>query len=710
MSENPSALSTIAPQPAAEGEYDLICATVAESARGRWFLDEFARRNRNADTALVLGAIQRIEAMIRGERDQQIHQSFRSDLLDMASAIARTRAEVAAVKPESQAPAVGRDLPPSAPDQRDILAAAERLQDVAWTMRERGLDARICQQIEALASSILRASSLRNPDDHRAAKLGEVLHYLERRINAMLTTCAEPGQALEQRAPAEQPAAIGRDAIDEMSTDRISTDDASTYQASPDKEVEAASAPWHGGNGHDVGASHAAILPAQDASAEPMAPAAEALDTPAANTADPAPSSVSPAAAAPAAFAPAPAASVPPAAEPSASLTIAAAPPESPASIPDEAPDAPDALPSAAASQVYDPAPAPTSAVEIEPPAAPVRAEETPVPPAVEIAAAPVESVSPVEPAPPVEIAPPAEPAPPVEIAPDPTPPATARAVIPQMELEPLVVVPVAWGKTADERPRGELEHAPIPVEPLFPERRAEAPVVAEPVVAAPVIEAPAAVASTATPAVAIESAAAPIASDPVQTAEPTARPIFRPPEAAVVFLVEYPGEDEVRPDAAAVIAASPVTIEPTPIPVANEPESPRLAHVDTPALPTSTAQPGNGLLDNGLLDAWALPVPTLLQVQPVAAPTPSVEESPAMTADTNKTPPVPAPPPADVAPPAPQPYAASRPHLLPLAEPIPQPLTPPTPSPAAQAVPAPSDPLAALRAMSPEERIALFT
>src|SRR2546427_6678297 len=38
MSEKPSALSTIPPQPPAEGEYDLICATVAESARGRWFL------------------------------------------------------------------------------------------------------------------------------------------------------------------------------------------------------------------------------------------------------------------------------------------------------------------------------------------------------------------------------------------------------------------------------------------------------------------------------------------------------------------------------------------------------------------------------------------------------------------------------------------------------------------------------------------------
>src|SRR5262245_24273759 len=99
MSEKPSALSTIPPP--AEGEYDLICATIAESAGGRWSLDEYARRNRNTDTAQVLGAIERIEAMIRGEREQQVYQSFRSELLDMAKAIAQTRADVAAIEPEA---------------------------------------------------------------------------------------------------------------------------------------------------------------------------------------------------------------------------------------------------------------------------------------------------------------------------------------------------------------------------------------------------------------------------------------------------------------------------------------------------------------------------------------------------------------------------------------------------------------------------------
>ncbi|MFC5068247.1 hypothetical protein [Flaviflagellibacter deserti] len=45
-------------------DYEAIEAAVMDTARGRWFLAEFARRNRNADTALLLDAIERIERLM----------------------------------------------------------------------------------------------------------------------------------------------------------------------------------------------------------------------------------------------------------------------------------------------------------------------------------------------------------------------------------------------------------------------------------------------------------------------------------------------------------------------------------------------------------------------------------------------------------------------------------------------------------------------
>src|SRR6266849_5449097 len=202
MSDEPFALSTVPLAPPAPGDYDAICATVMESARGRWFLEEFARRNRNADTSLVLNAIERIERVIRGDRGQQAYQDFRMELLEMAKTIAVTRAEVAEIGPE---PVRAQAAAAAAPPASDAFAAAERIQEVAWTMRERGLEPSTCDQIEALASSILSASALRDPNDRRAHKLAEVLQYLERRINVMLDSCAEsaPSAMTEVEAKSE---------------------------------------------------------------------------------------------------------------------------------------------------------------------------------------------------------------------------------------------------------------------------------------------------------------------------------------------------------------------------------------------------------------------------------------------------------------------------------------------------------------------------
>jgi hypothetical protein len=169
-----------------DADYDALCEALMASARGRWFLEEYAKRNRNADTGLVLDAIARVEAVVRSEQAHQASQGVRIELLEMARTIAQTRADVAEAKPE-------RTDSPSAACGTDVFAAAGRLQEVAWTMREHGLDMAMCDQITDLSTAILSASSLRNnPNDGRAQKLAEVLSSLEQRIDAMLRAAAEP--------------------------------------------------------------------------------------------------------------------------------------------------------------------------------------------------------------------------------------------------------------------------------------------------------------------------------------------------------------------------------------------------------------------------------------------------------------------------------------------------------------------------------------
>ncbi len=108
MPAEPLALSTVPPATSVDTDYDAICAAVTATARGRWFLDEFARRNRNTDTLQVLDAIARMEAAVVGERakqaDKQANQEVRIELLEMGRAIARARADVAESRPEFAGP------------------------------------------------------------------------------------------------------------------------------------------------------------------------------------------------------------------------------------------------------------------------------------------------------------------------------------------------------------------------------------------------------------------------------------------------------------------------------------------------------------------------------------------------------------------------------------------------------------------------------
>jgi hypothetical protein len=198
MPDEPLALSTVSSPPAAAEDYDAIHAAVTASARGRWFLDEYARRNRSADTRLVLAAIERMERALRAERDRESYQRFRAELLEMANTIADTRAVVAGSEPDAAEPG---GIPPAPPG---LIASAERIQEVVWTMRERGIDPATCDQIAALAAAILSASALRDPNDRRAHALGEVLAHLERRIEAMLAACPPPEAAPALPTPANE--------------------------------------------------------------------------------------------------------------------------------------------------------------------------------------------------------------------------------------------------------------------------------------------------------------------------------------------------------------------------------------------------------------------------------------------------------------------------------------------------------------------------
>lgn len=187
-----SSSRSLTPQDASQ--YDLIEAAVRETERGRWFLEEYARRNRNADTDVLLGAIHRLESAVTGERGGDDAVRFRGDLMDMADAIARTRAEVAALSAPDQgesrltvaSEALDSIVRATERATSDILGAAEAVQEAAWTLRETGADGALCDELDRHATGIYTACSFQDLTAQRTSRIVHTLRYLEDRIASMI--------------------------------------------------------------------------------------------------------------------------------------------------------------------------------------------------------------------------------------------------------------------------------------------------------------------------------------------------------------------------------------------------------------------------------------------------------------------------------------------------------------------------------------------
>src|ERR1035441_4244391 len=77
-----SPISARATQPR-EQDYDAIREAFMETSRGRWFLGEYAKRNRNADTRMVLDAVARIEETLAAQKQP----AFDNGLAEATAAI-----------------------------------------------------------------------------------------------------------------------------------------------------------------------------------------------------------------------------------------------------------------------------------------------------------------------------------------------------------------------------------------------------------------------------------------------------------------------------------------------------------------------------------------------------------------------------------------------------------------------------------------------
>lgn len=175
-------------------EYAALEATLHGTPLGRWFLAEYVRRHRTPETQLLLDAIARLEASVLKPKRPAGLTNVLSELVEMGEVIASTRREIAQIPPPHQcdkqlthaSEELDQIVEATEKATSEILSAAEDVQEVAWTLREKGTDVAYCDRLDQRAIDIYTACSFQDITGQRTGKVVRALYLTEQRINAMI--------------------------------------------------------------------------------------------------------------------------------------------------------------------------------------------------------------------------------------------------------------------------------------------------------------------------------------------------------------------------------------------------------------------------------------------------------------------------------------------------------------------------------------------
>src|SRR5689334_13397694 len=173
-----------------EQDYDAIREAFMETARGRWFLGEYAKRNRNADTRMVLDAVAKIEETLAAQRQPVVEDRLPAALVAIRRAV--EDAESAAGKAFDPA-AIEASLAP-------VTRGVRIIKEISWRWREIGADGRICDLIDSQLASIEAACAQVSAIDPRG-DLKAAFDLLKDRIEQTDPGAAAAPQAMAPSAP-----------------------------------------------------------------------------------------------------------------------------------------------------------------------------------------------------------------------------------------------------------------------------------------------------------------------------------------------------------------------------------------------------------------------------------------------------------------------------------------------------------------------------
>ncbi len=174
--------------------FDSIYQAVSETARGRWFLGELAKRNRTSDTEQVLLEIATLKKGLLDARTDDRLNILLKELEEMRNVIQAAQQQISSVN-FVQSPSKEEGRSSEDPDTLEIskqratsemLASADQLRVMVDHMRQNKTDEELTAKLEKLSSNITTSCTIQGLSDQHSTKLAITLQYLEKRVMTMI--------------------------------------------------------------------------------------------------------------------------------------------------------------------------------------------------------------------------------------------------------------------------------------------------------------------------------------------------------------------------------------------------------------------------------------------------------------------------------------------------------------------------------------------
>lgn len=182
----------IKPSDISEEDYRAIEEAVMETARGRWFLAEYAKRNRVSDTVRVVEAIDSLKSYISTEHDPADMLQLRLDIVDMTQTIEQIKVEIANTSSDGTTISdahveLNVVLDETEAATSNILSSAEKIQEIIWELKENDKDNSQFDKIDELVTDVYMACSFQDLTGQRLRKVVDLTSDIEQRLKNMVS-------------------------------------------------------------------------------------------------------------------------------------------------------------------------------------------------------------------------------------------------------------------------------------------------------------------------------------------------------------------------------------------------------------------------------------------------------------------------------------------------------------------------------------------